>query len=154
VIEERAIVYKVADGTILVQAISPSNCPRCAEGRGCGGGVLARLVTARRPGLQAKSRIANLREGEMVVVGVDESVLIRASLLLWLAPLGSMIAAGAFADRLLDAADILVGAFGIVGLAAGFVWVCWRVGGLDSARFQPMILRRDERVDVVCPRLS
>lgn len=156
-IEERAIVQSVIDGAVLIRPISPANCPRCAEGRGCGGGLLSRLAGPRRQFLSAEpaSRmVPPLRAGEVVVVGLDESALVQASLLLWLAPLGAMVAAGVFADRLLDATDILVAAFGMVGLAAGFLWVRWRASGLDARRFRPRVLRRDPRPAASCARLS
>jgi sigma-E factor negative regulatory protein RseC len=152
-IEERAIVRVVSDGQVWVQALNPGNCPRCAEGRGCGGGILARLVGSRRPDVPADSSIADLRVGETVVIGISESALIGASLAVYIVPLAAMIGMGAFAHLALDAADILVAAFGLAGLAAGFIWAA-RFAARDgaAARFRPVVLRRDDDAQR-CPRL-
>ncbi|MEQ1437835.1 SoxR reducing system RseC family protein [Fontimonas sp. SYSU GA230001] len=152
-IEERAIVVRVCDGRIWVRAFGPESCPRCAQGRGCGGGVLARLVGRSRPQVRVEGSLQDLRCGDAVIVGVDEAALMRASLWVYLVPLAGMFAAGAFAHLVLQAHDLLVAGFGLAGLAGGFAAA--RVASRDaetSPRYRPVLLRRDAHAGAACAR--
>lgn len=154
-IEERAIVSRVDGGVVWVRPFGVESCPRCAEGRGCGGGVLGRLVGRARPEVQVGGGIAGLRSGESVIVGVEESALMQASVWVYLIPLVGMFAAGAFAHALLQAHDLLVAAFGVTGLAGGFALT--RVvarRAVSSARFRPVLLRRAVDREAPCARLG
>ncbi len=153
-IEERAIVSRVGDGAVWVKPFGVESCPRCAEGQGCGGGVLGRLVGRTRPEVQVGCDIAGLRTGDTVIVGVDESALMQASLWVYLVPLVGMFAAGAFAHTLLQAHDLLVAAFGLTGLVGGFTVtrIVARNAGA-AARFRPVLLRRAVDAGSVCARL-
>jgi sigma-E factor negative regulatory protein RseC len=153
-IEERAIVSRVGDGAVWVKPFGVESCPRCAEGRGCGGGVLGRLVGRTRPEVQVGGGISDLRSGETVIVGVEESALMQASLWVYLVPLVGMFTAGAFAHGLLQAHDLLVAAFGLTGLVGGFALtrIAARTAGA-SARFRPVLLRRAADAESPCARL-
>lgn len=154
-IEERAIVRRVADGDVRIQALNPGNCPRCAEGRGCGGGILSKLVSRKRPDVRVESRVADLRVGELVVVGIDEAALLSASIWVYLVPLGAMLLAGGIAQQWLRAPDLIVMAFGIAGLALGLAWLrrqSARAG--EQARFRPVILRREADGGDHCARMA
>lgn len=152
-IEERAVVTQAGDDGVWVKALGPESCPRCAEGRGCGGGVLGRLIGSQRPALRVDGRIDGLRSGDTVVVGIDEGALMRASLWVYLVPLLGMFAAGAFAHLVLQAHDVLVAGFGIAGLAAGFA-LTRRAGqrAEASASCRPVLLRRDGSAQRSCVR--
>ncbi len=142
-IEERAIVSRTAGAEVWVRAVGPESCPRCAEGRGCGGGVLGRLMGGRRPEVQVSGQLEGLHVGDAVIVGVDEGAVMSASLWVYLVPLCGMLAAGAFAQVVLQAHDLLVAAFGATGLAGGFA-LTYRVGRRSgaAARYRPVLLRR------------
>lgn len=153
-IEERAIVSRVDDaGGVWVRPYGIESCPKCARGEGCGGGVLARLVGRRRPEVRVGGSLAGLNTGDSVIVGVDESALMRASLWIYLVPLAGMFLAGAFAHAVLQAHDILVAAFGLTGLAAGFLLThlaSRRASG--SALYLPVLVRRLADSATACPR--
>ncbi|MEC9363928.1 MAG: SoxR reducing system RseC family protein [Pseudomonadota bacterium] len=153
-IEERAIVSRIDDdGSVWVRPFGPESCPKCAQGQGCGGGVLARLVGRRRPEVRVGGRLGPLQAGDGVIVGVDESALMRASLWIYLAPLAGMFAAGAFAHAVLQAHDILVAAFGLTGLLAGFV--ATHLAGrraAGSALYLPVLVRRLGEAATGCAR--
>lgn len=153
-IEERAIVTRVEDDLVFVQAISIGNCQRCAEGRGCGGGLLGRLARHRKYSVPATTRVAGLHAGEAVVVGLSPDAVLKASALVYLLPLAGMIAAGAFAQITLGAGDLLVAAFALAGLALGLLGVRWRSGLIDVSAYRPQVLRRDEHAAESCPRLA
>lgn len=154
-IEERAIVRHVDGDDVRVQALNPGNCPRCAEGRGCGGGILSKLVSRKRPDVRVSSRVDDLRVGEMVIVGIDESALLSASIWVYLVPLAAMLAAGALAQQVLKAPDLIVMAFGFAGLAAGLHWLHRRSRAAEGqSQFRPVILRREALGGDHCPRIA
>lgn len=153
VIEERAVVTRIEGDVVYIQAINIGNCRRCAEGRGCGGGILGRLAGHSRYSVPASSRVQDLQVGESVVVGVTPEAVLSASAVVYLLPLGCMFAAGAFAQLVLGAGDLLVAAFAAAGLGLGLVGVRWRSGVVNAEAYQPRILRRDDRAADGCPRL-
>lgn len=153
-IEERAIVSRVAEGCAWVRAYGPESCPRCAEGRGCGGGVLSRLVGRRRPEVAVQGSVGPLRVGETVIVGIDEGALMQASVWVYLVPLAGMLTLGLFAQLVLAAHDLLVAGFGLAGLVGGFAATrALSLRAESSARYRPVILRRADEHAAICARL-
>ncbi|MCR9090826.1 SoxR reducing system RseC family protein [Algiphilus sp.] len=153
-IEERAIVTSVDGDQVFIQALNMGNCQRCAEGRGCGGGLLGRLARHRQYSIPATSQIKGLQSGDAVVVGIGGDALLRASAMVYLLPLIGMIALGAFASIVLNAGELLVAAFSVSGLAAGLLLVHWKSRSLDARHFRPVILRKDRFGADSCPRLT
>ena len=153
-IEERAVVKSVSDGQIHVQVVNVGNCPKCAEGNGCGGGLIGRLAGHQRHSVQVTSRVPNLVPGDRVVVGVDPGAVLSASLVVYLLPIIGMVGLGAFAHGPLQGTDLLVTAFGVTGLGAGLMAVRWQSGRMDISRYRPEVLRRDTTSADACPRLT
>ncbi len=157
-IEERAIVSRIerdnGEDQVWVRAFGAESCPKCAEGRGCGGGALAKLVGRRRPEVQVGGALPQLRVGETVVVGIDDGAIMRASLWVYLVPLLGMFGFGAFAQQILHAHDVLVAGFGLAGLVAGFLLtsVASQRAGV-SGNYRPALLRREAGAERVCARL-
>ncbi len=143
-IEARAVVCRVADGAAWVRPLSAEHCARCQEGRGCGGGMINRLVSSRRPEVEVSLRRCHPQVGETVVIGVEEGALVRAALAAYAVPLAGLVMAGSFAHLLLEAHELLVAAFGLLGMVGGFVVtriISDRTAALPDAR--PVVLRRD-----------
>lgn len=142
-IEERARVSRIEAGGVWVQALGSDGCARCAEGRGCGGGVLAKLVSPRRPEVAVSGSLPALRIGDTVMVGLPENALLSAALVVYAAPVAGMFLFGAFAHQVLAAHDVLVAGFGLLGLVSGFLFTWLHSQRPDSqARFRPVLLRR------------
>ena len=153
-IEERAIVTRIDAEQVYVQALNMGNCKRCAEGRGCGGGLLGRLGRHRQHAIPVTSKVADLQSGDPVVVGIGSEALLRASVMVYLMPLVGMIGMGAIARLGLNAGDLLMAAFAVAGLAAGLLYVRWKSESMDAAQFRPIVLRRDRFGADSCPRLN
>lgn len=152
-LEERAIVSRIETGRVWVRSAGPQSCPRCAAGEGCGGGVLARLVSRRHPEVETRGTLAGLCAGDGVIVGIDEGALLRASLWAYGAPLAGMLGGALFAAAALQAHDALVAAFAGAGLLAGLVGA--RAASLrGAARWQPALLRRAEPAMAGCVRVG
>jgi sigma-E factor negative regulatory protein RseC len=142
VIEERAVVSRVENGQVWVRPFGVESCARCQEGRGCGGGVIGRLVSRRRPDVPVLVREAAPRVGDVVIVGVEEQAVMQAALAVYALPILTLLAAGGFAHQVLQAHELLVAAFGALGLVGGFL-LTHRLGQSMALRpgFRPALLR-------------
>lgn len=120
-------------------------CARCAEGRGCGGGVLGRLLGDRLHEVRAATGSVVVAPGDQVVIGLGEDVVLRAAAVVYLVPLLLALAGGAIAAKLGGGGD----AAAILGAAAGLVaGLRWARGygrrNAANASLQPVILRRTD----------
>ncbi len=142
-IEERARVISVGDGHAWVETLRQSTCGTCAASKGCGTSVLAKVLGNRRSRVRAIDPVG-VRLGDEVVVGIEESALVRGSLAIYTVPLIGMLAFAVAAGALWPAAgEPVVVLAGLGGLAAGLAWVRFfarRVSG--NRRYQPVVLRR------------
>lgn len=120
-------------------------CARCAEGRGCGGGVLARLLGDRLHKVRAATGSVAVVPGDLVVIGLGEDVVMRAAAAVYLVPLLLALAGGAAAAALTGGGDPAA----ILGAAAGLILgLRWARGygqrNAANAALQPVILRRTD----------
>lgn len=142
-IEEQAVITRVDAVGVWVRTLGTVACSRCAEGQGCERGGLARLMASHQVEMRVRAETGPFREGEHVMVGIDERAVMHAAVVVYLVPLVAMLLLGAFAHQALEAGDPLVAAFGLTGLVAGFCgsrrYAAARQG---DARFEPRILRR------------
>ena len=120
---ETARVLRVAQGVAWVSCDSHAGCQRCAEGRGCGGGVLGRLLGERLREVRVETAGHSLATGDRVRIGLSETALLQSSLMMYLVPLLTMLAAAIFARLVApvvwsEAASV---AAAVPGLFAGLV---------------------------------
>mgnify|MGYP001945638030 CR=1 FL=1 len=108
--------------------------------------MINRLVSSRRrdievhPGRTARMPVA----GDTVIIGIDESALMQAALAVYAVPVAGLLAGGTFAHLALQAPDLLVAGFGLLGLVAGFVVTRgFSQRAQQRPGFQPVLLRRD-----------
>ena len=155
-IEARAVVRGIDAQEVRLQGLNPGNCARCASGPGCGGGILSRLRSNTRPDLRIpRPDSVELHEGDLVVLGLEEQALLRASVWVYVVPLVAMLGAGALAERLLGAPDPVVMLFALVGLFGGLFWLGRRgSAAAEDTRFRPVILRKDPSAAEHCARLD
>ena len=124
-IEGIARVVRVDGALAWLEPEQTSGCGHCASAAACGAnakgasgiGTVARRIEARRFMLDAGS----LREGERVVIGVDDRALLKCSLLAYALPLACALTAGGIAQGAWasDALTMLGMALGLgIGLAA------------------------------------
>lgn len=129
------------DGHVWVETQRKAVCDSCSVQKGCGSGVLAKLFSARR----ARVRVMNTLDaavGDEVIVGIDDGLLVRASIAAYLMPLIWMlvgaIGGGMLAGSLQWAhAEGVSAVAGLLGLAGGFWWL--RRYAQDAFR-QPSLL--------------
>ncbi|MGD8378751.1 MAG: SoxR reducing system RseC family protein [Gammaproteobacteria bacterium] len=142
---ERGVVRERQGDYAWLECDSQAGCARCAEGRGCGGGLFSRLLGDRL----RRMRVLNTLDagvGEYVIVGLEESAVVTGSLVAYGLPLVGLLVGAIGADALLAGSNDLAE---LVGGAAGFglAWLGGRrlAGSLAlAARFQPVMLRADD----------
>jgi len=143
-IEETARVVACEDGDVWVETQRKSACGQCVANKGCGTAVIGKALGQKR----ARVRVRNpqqtpLRVGDEVTIGIEETVLVRGSLAIYLLPLLSFFLFGLLGKAL--AAQLLLGdgegmsiLFSLFGLLGGFFWARRFARGED--RLQPVIL--------------
>lgn len=141
-IEQTATVLAVADGAALIEVPRVSSCSACGKGSQCGTSLIARLF-----GTNGSTRLRvrdplGVQPGERVVVGIQDSLLVQASLVAYLLPLPFLIIGAALGEQAGwgDPGSVLTG---LLGLAAGLLLSGLITGGSGArARFRPRLLRR------------
>ena len=141
-IEESGRVVAVEGDQAWVRTIQVSACQSCVARKGCGQGLMNTLGTGR--GTQVRvTNVLKVTVGEDVVLGVAENALLRASALMYLMPLLTMILAAMATRHWITPVDGWIALAGLGGLVTGFVLVgqVW-VPRARAADFQPCLLRR------------
>lgn len=142
-LEEQATVLNVEADAVWVEADRRKGCERCEAGQGCGGGVLGRLVVRGKSQVRAMNDLTGLQVGDQVVLGLDERLLLRGSLMTYLVPLLCLLAAALFAELALQASDLAVAAYGGLGLGAGLLILrSYTLRLTARGHLQPRVLRR------------
>lgn len=152
-LEEQGRVVAVEEGFAWVETQRKSSCGSCAVNKGCGTGVISKVVGQRATRVRAINRI-NAGVGDEIIIGLDDQALVRGSLAVYTAPLIVMLLMALLGDLVgrelqLNSSEGLTVIFGLAGLGLGFLWVrnfSRRIA--DDLRYQPVILRHDRGVPV------
>ena len=140
-IEESARVVAVAPGYAWVDARRRSACVSCKVASECSTSAVAKLFGVRANRLRVSDAIG-VDVGDLVVIGIAESTLTRASLLAYLFPLFALML-GAYGAQTVGAGEGISALTGILGLCLG-MWVAGRRTGAAAGRdaYRPVLLRR------------
>jgi sigma-E factor negative regulatory protein RseC len=104
-------------GRAVLHAERQTACSSCHAAKGCGVSSLSKLLSAKGITLET-GEIPGAVPGDWYVIGIPESALLKAALLVYLVPVaGLVIAAGA--ASLAGAAEGWVIGWSVAGLAAG-----------------------------------
>jgi sigma-E factor negative regulatory protein RseC len=142
-ITEPATVLEVRGDTALVRCHSQAACQRCAEGRGCGGGALSRLLGERLHVVEAATGGLDLRPGDEVTVGLEPRGFLHASAAVYFLPLVTALGGALIGTAWFGAGDAVALAGAVAGLAAGLAWARGfgrRRSG--DGRFRPRVIDR------------
>lgn len=145
-IEQSAEVVALEQDYAWVETRRQSSCGSCAA-KGCGTGALAQVLGGRPLRLRVRNA-ASAAVGDRVVLGLEESALVRGSVALYLVPLlallgGALLGEG-WAASIGLVPDLSALLFGAGGFALGMAWT--RAFGRRAARdsrYQAVMLRRE-----------
>lgn len=141
-IEEQASVVSVQGDQIWVQTQRKSVCGTCSARKGCGTASLEQLFGHRRTQMRVSSSLP-VKAGDEVILGIEESTLLRGSLLLYGLPLLLLLAGAIVISYALPEA----GEIGVIsGAVAGLVLGLYLVAGYSrklrlNPKYHPTILR-------------
>lgn len=142
-IEESGTVVALDGHAVWVQTIRQSTCGSCSARKGCGQGALARMTDGRANQVRVRNT-CGASVGDQVVLGIEESQLLRASLLVYALPLLALLVGALLGGGFWPGQDLAAIVGGGIGLAAGFLWLKAVSGAGEQAdRLRPVLLRID-----------
>ena len=121
-IEEKGRVIDVNDQEAWVLTVQNSACQSCSARAGCGQRVLSKITGGRARQVRV-ANTCNLAIGDEVAIGVEENALVRASFLVYLLPLITMIIAAGLGQSLLASDERIIMLLAGLGLVLGLVIV-------------------------------
>ena len=146
-IEENATVVEVDSGYAIVETQQKAACGSCSSAGSCSTTVLSGLFKRRHNQLKVLNPI-DAKPGELVVIGLQETALLKASSLAYLLPLAGMFLLAMLAQHLAGNAGIIPGELpgilgGLLGFIAGLI-LLKRISRSRSSNpdFQAVILRQ------------
>lgn len=143
-IEERAVILSLDNlsgtPTAILEIERKTACGLCGQTRGCGNSIWGKLFAHQSTAFKAQNHI-NAKVGQSVIVGINETALLKSALLLYVLPLVTLFLGAILATKITPTdASAMIGA--AIGLLLGLIWV---KGHTMSSRYfslqQPMILR-------------
>jgi len=113
-----ARVIAETNTSYLLETLPKSACPRCEAGKGCGGGILAQAFANKTYQLSINKN-TQLQPDQLVQIGIKSSLLVRASLLLYLLPLILMIVVAIIVGSMTIDNDVYTVSGAFVGMIIG-----------------------------------
>jgi sigma-E factor negative regulatory protein RseC len=158
-IEQIATVVELEGDAAWVETQRHSACGACAMNKGCGAGLFAKAFRFGSPRLKVH-HAQDLEVGDRVVIGVDEQALVRGSFAAYIMPILFMLGSAMLGETLLAevltsvAPDVVGLLSGMVGLAAGLMWLKRHSRSIgDDRRYQPLILQKAaDHISTACPK--
>jgi len=153
-IEEKATIVETDGEFAWVETQKQSTCSACQVNKACGTSLLHQVLGQKRARLQVLNP-AHHQVGDEVVLGLQESALIKGSLLLYVLPLVFMfsfaaLGAGAFFLYGLQYTEGFKILFSLTGLAIGFIWISRSNKKISNdPNFQAAILSKSETPNTI-----
>jgi sigma-E factor negative regulatory protein RseC len=143
-IEELAVVVKIENHQVWVEAGQNSACGGCQQKASCTTNALGSVLKKKSVPVDCDIQ---LKTGDEVMIAIDENLLLRASLLLYLVPLIALFTGAGIADWLL-ADNILYADLWIAGSAIlSFLISLWLINQAQSLLIlnyyaRPVVVRK------------
>lgn len=144
--EESGHIVRIEGEYAWVNTERRSSCSSCSVQKGCGSGTLANMFGRRTHQIRARNNIG-AAVGEQVVLGLDESALIRGSVLVYMTPLLGLLGGGLLGQMLAPQLNLagselpsIIGA--LSGLGLSLLWLMARNRRwMREGSFQAEIIR-------------
>ncbi|AMO56957.1 SoxR reducing system RseC family protein [Endozoicomonas montiporae] len=121
-IEEHGRVVAVEGDAIWVETIRKTTCSGCSAKNGCGQHLAEKYKSSKTHSYIRASNASgsSIKEHDEVTIGIPENALMKASMVVYLLPLLSMMA-GLFLGSFLAIGDLWTMLLSLSGLVAGFL---------------------------------
>lgn len=145
-IEETAHVVETEGEFAWVETERRSSCGSCSV-KGCGTGALSKILGKRSQQLKVRNPI-DAKPGDEVILGIREEDLLKGSLAVYIVPLLAMLAGALLGEGLAPQwgsdNEVLSLFFGLLGFAAGLLWLHYFNRRLSrNGSFMAVILRKN-----------
>ena len=145
-LEETAIITRRQGQFAWVSMQRQSTCGSCQASKGCGTSVLSKVIGNRFTTVKALN-VIDADEGDKVLVGIEESSLIRAAFAVNFIPLLGLILGAIFfnalSQQLATDGEWLSLAGGVLGFITGILWVRQYSKSVSTdKRYQPVVLKK------------
>lgn len=155
-IEQHAIILATASSPsqtspmATIEIVRKTACGLCGQTRGCGNAFWGKLFAHKTSSFLARNSL-NAKVGQNVIVGIDETAMMKSALLLYLLPLATMLFGALLASQVV-ASDMSAMLGAVIGLVVGYFWVKQHIAGhAYYHHHQPKILRLDIPASAVEP---
>ncbi|WP_100640007.1 SoxR reducing system RseC family protein [Marinobacter salexigens] len=138
-ITETGKVVAVTEGYAWVQTIRANACQSCSARHGCGQKLLATATSGRANQVRVVNSV-NAQVGQSVTLGIGESALLGASLLVYALPLLLMVVASLAGHQLFGGNDFAAMTGAAAGLATGFA-ISRKLQRRNAGSYEPKLLR-------------
>ena len=122
-IEEQAIVIKASKQSVTLEVVRSKPCGLCGQVRGCGNSIWGKIFSHQSGHIETRNNL-NAKLGDIVILGIDETLMLKSSLMLYGVPLLlmflGMVITNSFAKEMTELYT-LVGA--VLGLSLGVVMI-------------------------------
>jgi sigma-E factor negative regulatory protein RseC len=137
-ITEQAIVTRCHGKRVELELQRGSACAQCELSQGCGTGALGRLLGKRSKPLVIETD-HDLKPGDKLQLGLSESALVKASLIVYGLPLLGMLVAGLLAS-FTAVSETLIALAAAAGFIVGFKFAVYLSHTLEHDRLTPYIV--------------
>lgn len=140
-LEEAGRVVALGEGIALVETIRSSSCQSCSAKSACGQGAVSKVLGQKSCVVTALNTLP-IKVGDEVVLGLEESTLIKSALLVYLFPLLLMIVGALLMQNFFGTGDFSAAVGGGFGLLLGFSWVYrYNQRHRNDSTLQPVVLK-------------
>ncbi len=122
-IEEQAIVIKASKAVVTLEVVRSKPCGLCGQVRGCVNSIWGKIFSHRSGHIETKNDL-NAKLGDVVILGIDETLMLKSSLMLYGVPLLLMFLGMVIGTNLTKEMTELYSLIGAVsGLFLGIVMI-------------------------------
>ena len=125
---------------VEIQMQRQSACDHCDLNRGCGTGAIGRLLGHRSKPLIIETSIP-LKSGDRVLLGMPDASFLRASVLIYLLPLFSLVLFAILGQLIFGGSEVLVLLLALAGFLTGLLFSAIQARSRFSSEFSPRVLQ-------------
>jgi len=147
-LEEHGVVVEADIDFAWVETQRKSSCGQCAENKGCGTSALAEVIGKKATKIRVQNTLA-VKAGDHVVIGLEESALVRSSLTLYMLPLLCLFVTAIFyetlaAQGIFPKSEVYSMFAGLFGMGIGFIIAKSMTTNMSNQeRYQPVLLKTE-----------
>lgn len=127
---EVARITAIGDSCLWVETQRKAQCHRCSANKACGHSLLNKIhhnrINQIKVMAEDPSPLEHLNVGDSVLIGIEDKMILRISLMFYLLPLTGLLIFALFAF-LLSVSEGIAIISGLTGLGLGFFLLKWQV---------------------------